>query len=630
MSNDFSILQVQSAAYALLGAGQVRYHLAVGTSLEDLYRGPVGQPWMVIFAADNIYQGERLLKSQHKRDEAADLHYVAAQELQANSEFLAAAEYLRNALKLLGEGAWTREYDLTLKVSDLSAKMENAFGVQAQCEKRVQDIMDNASCLDDQETAYYVKMSNLSSMQHHGEAMQTGLVLLRKKKMGWIPKHIGQAVLAVEVLSTLRQVKNLSDGELLGRANAVDERVAGYLRATIEAMICSWFANQWDEFVFLTMRAVKISLKYGYSSNSPTAFVIFGNICANLKKFRECERLGNVGVRLLARFSDPQADILTRFQYTIADHLFTPIQGLSERYCEIHSTALRHCNVGVACMASGTRSIIAYLNGAVPLDKFVSICAQYRDEMIAYNKLKFLPVTRMGRQMALNMGGRNRRPSVLEGGEIKDLQAFREEIKHDPYSLRFCGFYSMQLAYMFGDLDQAIVFARSNLRDWKVDLPTFPGMYMPFYRGLIWCSAYKRYGLREYKRFAKRELKIFQDWAKADLSCRRAFSMFLEAEIMALVEQKTLSEVKAGFELLLAELERVGMDNITALGAERAGMYFKDVDEQLSFEYFERSNAAYGEWRANGKVRQVKKISGSLFPGTSTAGSIGDRSGDSS
>lgn len=599
---------MQAAAYGLIGEAKEHYHLSVGTYLRDLFRSGSGQVWMVILAAEHICKGKSLLSSQEQKDDAAELCHFASQELQANSAFLVASTCLRNAIAFLGDDGWSRKYDLSLKVYNARVEMTYCCGAQEECEQSVQAILSKARSLDDKHTAYYVWMTNLSSLRRHDEALEMGLALLKNLNFCKIPSKLSISALLIQMMSTLRAVKKVPSHVLLKKEITERKDVEAFVNALMSSSIFALFAGKVLDFLYLSMKALKISLQYGYSPCTPAAFTVGAMVCAKLGKYKEADRLGKVALELSKWFEESVTDSFDMLiYYGSAHHLFNPYTELPDSYGGISTLALKRGNLTIACSAGVARVGATWFVGSLRLDKLIAMAAKYRNEQIAFKKETFLPATKMFRQLALNVAGRSINPAVLEGEEIKNLAELRKGFEGDAMAQKGFVVASLQLAYLFGDLDTAHDFALQSAKSWSQDKQSHLAMFLPLYRGLIWCALYKRDEVAAYARNAKKELKIFKQWNKAGLASRMCLGLLLEAEVMTISAKTSREQAKAAFDKAIIELDQFGFNHFAAMGAERAAAYFSGVNDEMATEYLGRAIEGYTEWRAHGKVTYLRE-----------------------
>mmetsp|Transcript_1532 Transcript_1532/g.2041 ORF Transcript_1532/g.2041 Transcript_1532/m.2041 type:complete len:667 (-) Transcript_1532:23-2023(-) len=614
--------QVQAASYTLIGANKAHYHYFVGNVLQQQYNEAAKHrksemSWMLVLAGDHLYRGKRCLVRQELKDKTAELISLAAIQLEENACFESAALYLRRAIELLGPSGWKRRYCLCLKVHTFSAEMEYCSGNQHECNLRVKEVQRCAQTLEDKETAIYVWMSSLSSLRRHCEALQTGYILLRKMKFMWMPARVNSMHMMIEYALTLNAIRRQDDKSLLNKGEATDPLVEKYVRTLMQVVTFAWFADAHIEQTFLSLRALRISLQYGYTPHTGTSFALVGLVSGSLGNYQEARRLGQIAMRLQERFTSMEANLMTQYiYYTNIHHLHNTCSNLTDYLTEIRSTGLNTGNVCIACIAAGASVISAYNEGRIRLDRLASQAGHYREEQISYNKTTMMMVTRVYRQLILNMARRSsHNPAKLEGDEIKDFQEFMRKTGNDKLTQRHIITVSMQLAYHFGDLERARFFATQNQKFWKKDHLSHHSLFMPFYRGLIWCQLHEREKGTKYKIKAKEELKTIRGWVNYGLAFRNIFVLFMEAEIMALVDGKAIDGlradvertfVKEAYDNVISEATSFQYNHIAALAYERAGTYFARSDHVLAAEYLNKAVEGYNNWKAWGKIQFLR------------------------
>eukprot|EP00543_Licmophora_paradoxa_P003113 CAMPEP_0202456330 /NCGR_PEP_ID=MMETSP1360-20130828/13612_1 /ASSEMBLY_ACC=CAM_ASM_000848 /TAXON_ID=515479 /ORGANISM="Licmophora paradoxa, Strain CCMP2313" /LENGTH=512 /DNA_ID=CAMNT_0049076103 /DNA_START=31 /DNA_END=1569 /DNA_ORIENTATION=+ len=476
-------------------------------------------------------------------------------------------------------------------------------------------------------------MTKLSSLRQHDAALKTGISFLRKMKLSRIPAHITSIELFVEFSSVMNRIKRESEEDLLNRKITSDTKVATFIQVLMSSAVFAWYANKTPEFVFFAIRALKFSLLHGYGPYSPTSYAVCGMVCGRLGKFERADQLGRIALKLSTRFEAANVDCFTQyFYYTCIYHLFNKCNDLNQRLAHLYTNGIQAATLPWACTSAGARVMCAWLEGNMRLDKFISLAARHRDEMISYNKQRVLPTIQIYRQLALNLAGRSAEPSKLQGEEIKDLEEFQKQAQDDPVTLRRIVMAGVELAYFFDhDLDEAEKYTRRSLKKWREDQPLYSSFFIPLHRGLVWCKLYARSPSSLYRRRARQEAKILQRWKKAGLVNPGLLLKLLEAEIMAFIEgggggarRKCLrlrkdgwETVKEAFDDAIHSLAEHGFQHLAAFGAERAAVYFlsslnsgggnADAADNVEKESFARTYLldaveGYQSWRALGKV----------------------------
>ena len=604
------------AAYLSIGSIHVRsqYHLLVGNSLRKLHEMPTfgKEKWMIILAADNIYKGRSQLPDSNERVGAARLLYLASLELEAISAFTSAAIYAANAIQLLGEDPWSREYELTLELYDFRAKMEFCSGKHKVCRGLIDVILESATHdINDKATAYNILTACLTDSCLNNQSIRTSISWIRELKVAGarLPFRVSQARVLMEFQVVSRMIKKRDEQSLFDRADASSKEAANCIQALSSVMACAWMENRPNMMLFFALRCIKVSLRHGYTCHTTPSIGVYGIFSAALGNLKETERIGRVVFHLTKRFRVEEVNTLNLFiYYGCFHHLSNGGTDICGNFAHVQRIGTKSGNVTWGFASQAAQYYGAMLNSSIRLDKLICLTACLREEQIRYNKTSFLQMNKIVRQCALNFLGHCQSPTNLEGDEIKELAAHLSVcIQQNSISVRVFVSLFMVLVCFFGDTGNNVLKqAKRSLKVWKIDIPSYCSTFQPFLRGLIWCMLYRQSGRLQYVRRCRKELNFMKKYGALGILNQRAMHAFVEADFKAMIGETEAGDTRL-FDSAIEQLDALGLKNWAALCAERAAsITLKNGATNCAAVYLGKARAVYKEWRALGKLRSLK------------------------
>ena len=166
--------RVQQAAYTLFEpAEREAVHLQIGRLMLERY-GREASPEEAVEIVNQMNQGHRLLSSASERTLLARLNLKAAGKAVKSGSYDAAFGCSRMAIDLLGDDAWSADYDLSLKA--YLAAMEAAYldGRYTDLESLFGAVTRHTRRVSEQAPAYECLMYALVAQKRMSEAVKAG------------------------------------------------------------------------------------------------------------------------------------------------------------------------------------------------------------------------------------------------------------------------------------------------------------------------------------------------------------------------------------------------------------------------------------------------------------------------
>jgi predicted ATPase/signal transduction histidine kinase len=278
--------RVQQAAYSLIPELDKKYtHLKIGqlilshTKSSELNEN--------IFAIVNqLNMGIDLITNQDEKNQLSQLNLIAGGKAKSATAYEAAVRYFQVGLRLLSGDSWQKQYELTLNlyVEAVEAAYLNINFEQAAI--YIDIVKVNAKSLLDSIKVYELQMQMYMAQLQMQLAIDTGLQLL--------------AILGINLETALPANLDIEDLINLPALKEADKLAA--MRMLIRMSAAAYFVNP-SLVLPIIYTMIHISVKYGNSSASAYAYVVYGLLlCGALSDIDSGYRYGQLALNLLEKF----------------------------------------------------------------------------------------------------------------------------------------------------------------------------------------------------------------------------------------------------------------------------------------------------------------------------------------
>ncbi|MBD2667184.1 serine/Threonine protein kinase and Signal Transduction Histidine Kinase (STHK) with GAF sensor [Richelia sinica FACHB-800] len=281
--------RVQQAAYSLIPELEKKHtHLKIGQLLFSHTQS--SELTENIFEIVNqLNMGVDLITNQNEKNQLSKLNLIAGRKAKSATAYEAAVRYFQVGLKLLSGDSWQKQYELTLDlyVEAVEAEYLNINFEQAAI--YIDTVKVNAKSLLDSIKVYELKMQMYMAQLQMQLAIDTGLQLL--------------AILGIDLETGLpANLNNLNIEDLINLPTLKEADKLAAMRMLIRMSAAAYFVNPGLVLpIIYTM--IHISVKYGNSSASAYAYVVYGLLlCGALSDINGGYRYGQLALNLLEKF----------------------------------------------------------------------------------------------------------------------------------------------------------------------------------------------------------------------------------------------------------------------------------------------------------------------------------------
>ena len=295
--------RIQQAAYSLISEHQKQtIHSHIGQRLLHTL-SPEAREDRIFEIVNHLNCGAALITERHERDELAVLNLSACRKARLGTAYQAALEYAEIGLNLLGDDAWRRQYEFTLKLHEIAAEATAMSGDFDAMDDWINAVIDHGKTRLDQIEIYILKIQVLTTQNKFLEAIACGQSILAKFGVDFpspvVPAHLQQATKAISALMGNRTVE-----ELLHLPAMVDVEKLAIIKLASRMIPACYLASS-PLFPLLASLQVKLSLQYGNSPVSSTGYADYGIFILNVQKdISGGNQFGQLAFRLAATAKD--------------------------------------------------------------------------------------------------------------------------------------------------------------------------------------------------------------------------------------------------------------------------------------------------------------------------------------
>ncbi len=291
--------RVQQAAYALIPEQQKQItHYQIGKMLLAKMSPEVREE-RIFDLINQLNYGADFITEPKERDELALLNLMAVRKARATTAYKAGGEYARIGLKLLGADAWNQKYEITLSFHELAAELAALCGDFAKMEELVETVVHHSQFLLDRVNVYRVKIFANISQKKLTQAIAIAREFMQQLGVTFpetpTEADIQSATAEIHQLIGEREIADLVNLPMMSdREKIAIVQIATSIIPAADICGCPWYP-------LLVTLPVKLSISYGNTPASASAYVSLGILATRLQDIDTAINFGQLALQLVSK-----------------------------------------------------------------------------------------------------------------------------------------------------------------------------------------------------------------------------------------------------------------------------------------------------------------------------------------
>lgn len=583
--------RVQQAAYTLIPlADKQTTHLKIGrlliqniTEKEEIKD--------IFFLVNQLNQGRSLIENQSDKYQLAKLNFQAGKKAKIASAWLAAGEYFNIALSLIDLDSWQIDYEFTFNLYIYAVETEFLNTRFSEAETLINLILSQANILLDQIKVSELKIQMLTAKNQFLEAIELGLKTLEKLDISLIQPREENLKIQLPTLEELDKFPEMTAPKPLAAM-----RILELISAA------AYFAKP-EIFLQLSLTMVQLSLDYGNSLQSASAYIKYGIFLCGVQNDLEAGyHAGELALNLTQR----QPMSASRCRVDLIFNLFICAwkKPVREAILGFQTTLQNSLSVGDledAASCAGNSCIYRFFAGE-KLDRLVQEQGIFLEFLTKNQQGSFIYFARIWRQLSENLLGEVENSHRLSGDSFQEEVMLAYLLQANNHSALLCAYVAQEiLSYLLGDFESAFIATQAAEKYAAAGTAWLVLALHKFYQALILLANYQP----EYLPTIEANQEQIRLWATHAPSNFQHKCELITAEKYRVFGNKI--EAIDAFERAIEAAQEQGYLHEEALGKELlAKLYLDWHKEKIARIYLQEAYDCYQNWSATAKVRELE------------------------
>lgn len=634
---------IRESAYSLLPPGDSRseIHLKVGRQLRQwmdtsselgLFQG-FSKESLLLHAAKQSNLGANLIQDEWELLELAELNFQAAELAARKAAFFSSMEYLQVGLSYLGSTAWERHYDLTLKFTIALTRMQYSCGLLQECWATSEAVIQHGKTFADKDRMYHTRLLCLTQQERHDEALELALQVFEMLDKPWPRQHVVFHAWR-EHRKARRFLNETTDEELLNMPIQTDDHLDIYVDFVQKVAEIASSGGKLGYSLLSTCKAIGLIAEGQHYRRSFNSIVGWASTQTSFGDFEAGCQYGQLAKALAEKQRQSHPELIAIIDVSRCCFINpwqpewssrTDLASVEEAFRQLWVDGL----VEVALVNASALLQHLFISGEA-LERVAFECDKYSEAFVDYQQMMHWHINAPIYQAVLCLvgsnHGNNNNPAVLRGEHILESEAsFLDTCQKTgnmaaTYQYQF---WSMYLAYHFGDYSRAKSYLKSMRSALFEDGPGVLVTNRLFYTGLVYYALFKETGRGRYRRRALQAQRSLERWWNKGVGCCDYMCLLLQAEKLSCSRYTHMDRVVNAYDRAIQVVARSGLCHHHALAQELAGAFLFQKLQKLQLancnskqtpslvpatkQYLSFAVQLYGERGAVAKVYDLHK-----------------------
>ncbi len=600
--------RVQEAAYSLMPeAERPAVHWRVGKILlEDT---PEEQRDAHIFDIVNqLDQGVALVADPSERAWLARLNLQAGRRAAESMAHGSALAYLRCGIELVGEEAFTHEYELALALHTEACIAAQASDDLSTMDHYADLVLTNTTSLLDRLPVYETRIYAHIAKGQFAQALDLGLEVLALLGIEF-PAEPGFADVGAAIASTRSALAGRELEELVALPRMDDPEARAAMRIMV-ALTTPVYVIKPILYPLQAAEMIRLTLEHGNAPESSLAYASYGSVCCSdgIAEYEVAQSYGRLALLLVDRFN---AEHIRPNVMVLVYSIIVPCVASLASVCDSLRAAARHGlsngNLEFGGHALYAYEVYSYVAGR-ELEALEADMAAHIETLARLGQQTSVDKMNTHRQTMRNLLGYDGDPTRLQGVAYDEQVMVPVQVARQDQTCLFAYHLdTMILSYLFRDYERALEHAEENA---AMEGAAPGSLYVPLfycYDALIRlaladeASEEERARLLEQVAVDQERLQVLADAAPMN---HRHRWLLVEAERHR-VAGRVIEAIDA-YDETIALATSNGFHNDAGLANERAAEFWLTRNKvEIATAYARAARYEYERWGAKAKVADL-------------------------
>lgn len=602
--------KIQAALYSLISEKEKgETHYKIGKSLLDKYfkKEPIRtiQEETLFLTTNQFNSADKTRLSNEDKETIFKLNVQSGMKALHSNAFNQSLNYLLQAEEL-SSGLTIDKKEILILYSTLMQSY-NSAGKYIESQLIGEKILLLTDEIDSTVNVFYAKIISQASLNQHSDSISTGLTILNSLGLK-TPGHPGITSILLTYFK-LRSKWNINSINKLSELPPMEDKKALALMRIISALLPSAYILNQELLLFLILKQVELSIVYGNTPLSATAYANFGFVLSGaLKNIDAGYKFGELAETLseLQGYESVRTKTLLVIEAFVR-HWKKPIKETLRNLPEAFQVGMETGDFEFTAYSAFIHSLHLYLSGK-NLNDIESIISSYSDKIQKLHQPSLYAYQKIYLQVIRKLIGKIDSPDYIRK-EIDSSAEDKDNIYNFHYYLN-----NLVLSFLFGNEENIINYAEkvSSYQKYLTGSPLVS--FYQLFDSLARLSAItsNRKDLPGvHLKIIKKNQKRILSWAEKCPENHLHRYWLIEAELRKFLKKENAS---IAYEKAIHYAKISGFTLEESLSWELAGRYFLDTDKpDLGATFLRKAYSSYQSWGANSKVKQLEKEHPGIF-----------------
>lgn len=602
---------------------QALYNLLDKQTRSSIH-GRIGKYYLKAFGKEKLQENifkiveqlnktSELIITDEDRIHRVRLNLLAAQKAKSSAAYESACFYLKTGMKLAKYADWNDHHVLIFDLYKLRIKIEFLLGNFDFSQSLIKSTLDHTLSHIEKGEIYSLLLVQYTMQSKYSNAIKVADTALQLLGISYLQDDIN-SMISLELERFKEQLQKESFYNNLGPMNDKEKIIA--MDILSKAITSSYIFDN-TLWKYTVIKAVDLSLEYGYTSGTDYAFAAFANVLVSQGEYKMAHAVGQLAMKLVSKLNDCSQKC--KVYEVISGHLFPWVKPINHSYAISIMGYEAGLESGELQFASYIKMLVCLLNRVADGENLQLIIDDL-DEFWEFNRatknilmLDFL----IGIQnIAEDVTGKRMKNNFSRNSKFIEKE-YLLNCQNNNSLLAICYYniFKQQQCFLFYEYQKGIQYAEKADVHLKYIANTIMNSEHNWYYSLCLTVNYNNVSEEEKKRYLEKirdNQKKMKVWAK---NCKENFLhkfLLVEAEIERIEKNYSRAENLYDDAIRNAQ-ENMFVQDEAVCNELAASFYFEKGKPNISSLFLKEAGRLFELWGAHKKVTYLKSKNPAIF-----------------